>query len=284
VPGGRIAIYVGSASVGQGLETVLTQIAADALGLPADRIDIYHGSTTYLAEGVGSGYSRSTVMGGSVIVEGADALKAKIAAAAARHWDCDPNSVSVEPGLSVVAGNQRLTREEIGDWGLSCDVEFSNDRVTYAYGAAAAHVAVDPATGHVTVLDYVTVEDVGRIINPVTVKGQAVGAAVQGLGGALLEQIVYDDAGQLLTATFADYMLPVAGTAPSVRAEALEMYPALNNRLGAKGAGEGGTVPVGGVIANAVAAALAPLGIEPRELPLSPQKVWRLLQASKRRA
>ena len=256
---------------------MLTQISADALGLPADRIDIYHGCTTYLAEGVGSGYSRSTVMGGSAIVNAAEAINEKIIVAAARHWDREPDDVALETGLAAVAGNLRLTREEIAEWGLSCDVEFSNDRVTYAYGAAAAHVAVDPVTGHVAVLDYVTVEDVGRIVNPVTLKGQAVGAAVQGLGGTVLEWLVYDAAGQLLTGTFADYMIPVAAGCPSVRTEMPEMFPALNNRLGAKGAGEGGVVPVGGVIANAVAAALASFGAEPRQLPLSPENVWLLM-------
>jgi carbon-monoxide dehydrogenase large subunit len=134
-------------------------------------------------------------------------------------------------------------------------------------------VAVDPGTGHVALIDYVAVEDVGRIVNPLTLHGQTVGAIVQGLGGALMEDLAYDSEGQFLAGSLADYVLPTAGDFPSIRVHALEAKPAPGNPLGAKGAGEGGIIPVGGVIANAVANAL---GAEPRALPLSPQKVWEL--------
>jgi carbon-monoxide dehydrogenase large subunit len=144
-------------------------------------------------------------------------------------------------------------------------------------------VAVDPRTGGVEVLDYVAVEDVGRIINPATLHGQAVGAIVQGLGGVFLEHLVYDADGQLLTGSLADYLLPTASDFPVVRAVALEEKPAPHNPLGAKGAGEGGIIPVGGVIANAIAAALRPLGVEPRELPLSPPLLWALIAAARER-
>jgi carbon-monoxide dehydrogenase large subunit len=139
-------------------------------------------------------------------------------------------------------------------------------------------VAVDPRTGHVALLDYVAVEDVGRIINPLTLHGQCVGAVVQGLGGTFLEHFIYDDDGQLLTGSFADYLLPTASDFPSIRAVALEQQPSPINPLGAKGAGEGGIIPVGGVVANAVAAALSSLGVQPRELPLSPPRVWQLIR------
>ena len=135
---------------------------------------------------------------------------------------------------------------------VRADGEFANHHHTYAYGAAAAHVTVDPGTGKVELVDYVTVEDVGRIVNPLTAHGQAVGAVVQGLGGTLLEHLVYDDEGQFLAGTFADYLLPSAVDFPNVRAIVLENSPSPHNPLGAKGGGEGGIVPVGGVIANAV--------------------------------
>ena len=122
------------------------------------------------------------------------------------------------------------------------------------------------------------VEDVGRIINPLTLHGQTVGAIVQGLGGALLENLVYDAEGQFLSGTLADYLLPTASDFPVIRAHALEEKPAPHNPLGAKGAGEGGIIPVGGVIANAVANAL---GVEPNVLPLSPPRVWELIQQGK---
>jgi carbon-monoxide dehydrogenase large subunit len=160
------------------------------------------------------------------------------------------------------------------------DGTFASTKRTYSYGAHAAHVTVDPNTGQVDLLDYVAIEDVGRIINPLTLHGQCVGAVVQGLGGALLEHFVYDENGQLLTGSFGDYLLPTACDFPSIKAVALEVKPSPNNPLGAKGAGEGGIIPVGGVIANAVANALRPLGAEPRSLPLSPPRVWQLIQES----
>jgi aerobic carbon-monoxide dehydrogenase large subunit len=122
------------------------------------------------------------------------------------------------------------------------------------------------------------VEDCGRIINPRTLTGQVIGAAVQGLGGAFLENLVYDEQGQFLTGSLADYLVPTASDFPCIRAVLLESHPSPINPLGAKGAGEGGIIPVGGVIANAVANALADYGVEPRELPLSPGRLWQLAQ------
>jgi carbon-monoxide dehydrogenase large subunit len=184
----------------------------------------------------------------------------------------------VGKGLVAAYNGKTLEIEELKSENLAADGEFSNHHHTYAYGSAAAHVAVDARTGHVQLLQYVTIEDVGRIINPLLCKGQAIGGAVQGLGGTFLEHMVYDEHGQFLTASLADYMMPTATDFPNITAIVLENSPAPHNPLGAKGGGEGGIVPVGGVVANAVAAALAPLGVEPRELPLSPYKIWQLLQ------
>jgi aerobic carbon-monoxide dehydrogenase large subunit len=126
------------------------------------------------------------------------------------------------------------------------------------------------------------VDDVGRIINPLTLHGQVIGAAVQGLGSVLSEEIVYDRNGQLLVGSLADYMIPVATDYPQLHAISLELHPSPNNPLGAKGAGEGGIIPVGGAVANAVAAALRPLGVEPRALPLTPARVWQLIREAKK--
>jgi carbon-monoxide dehydrogenase large subunit len=164
--------------------------------------------------------------------------------------------------------------------GLSVESTYASNKRTYSYGAHAAHVAVDPKTGQVALIDYVAVEDVGRIVNPLTLHGQTVGAVVQGLGGALLEHFIYDEDGQLLTGSLADYLMPTATDFPRIRAVALEEKPAPHNPLGAKGAGEGGIIPVGGVMANAVAAALASLRVEPRDLPLTPPRVWQLIKAA----
>ena len=127
-------------------------------------------------------------------------------------------------------------------------------------------------------LDYVVVDDVGRVINPETLHGQVLGAAVQGLGSAFSEELIYDENGQLLVGSLADYLVPLATDYPCVRAVSLEQHPSPNNPLGAKGAGEGGIIPVGGALANAVASALSTVGVEPRELPLTPTRVWQLIQ------
>jgi len=277
-PDGRIAVYVGSSGIGQGVETVFAQIAADALDLPMDAIaGVFHGSTDYLAEGFGSYSSRSVVMGGSAVLDAAGKLKEAIRAAAARRFGCAAAGVTLAQGTVVGPGGQTLAWRELAADHLSADGTFASNKRTYSYGAHAVEVAVDPKTGAVAVLDYVAVEDVGRIINPETLHGQCVGAIVQGLGGALMEHLVYDADGQFLSGTLADYLMPTASDFPTIRAVALEDKPAPHNPLGAKGAGEGGIIPVGGVIANAVAAALKPLGVEPRELPLTPPRVWGMI-------
>ena len=279
--GGKVSVYVGSSSIGQGLETVCAQIAADALEIPMDDIKgVFHGSTDHVADGYGSFSSRSVVMGGNAIVAAAAKLRDAVRAAAAERWGCAAQDVEIDGGTALARDGRSLPLATLA--GLSAETAYSGNKRTYSYGAHAAHVAVDPKTGHVELLDYVAVEDVGRIINPLTLHGQAVGAIVQGLGGAFLEHFVYDRDGQLLTGSLADYLIPTASDFPNIRAVALEDKPSPTNPLGAKGAGEGGIIPVGGVIANAVAAALASLGVEPRELPLSPQRVWELIDDARR--
>jgi carbon-monoxide dehydrogenase large subunit len=281
-PDGSVSVFVGSSSVGQGVETVFAQIAADALELPMEHIKgVFHGSTDHLGEGFGSYSSRSVVMGGSAILAAASRLRDAIRAAAASRLGCRAEEIKIEHDRAVAPDRRSLVLADLAACGISAEGSYAGSKRTYSYGAHAAHVAVDPKTGRVELIDYVAVEDVGRIINPLTLHGQCVGAVVQGLGGALLEQFVYDGDGQLLTGSFADYLLPTAADFPAIRAVALELAPSPNNPLGAKGAGEGGIIPVGGVIANAVAAALGPLGVEPRELPLSPPRVWQLIQENR---
>jgi carbon-monoxide dehydrogenase large subunit len=154
---------------------------------------------------------------------------------------------------------------------------FHNSKPTFTYGTAVAHVAVDAGTGHVEVLDYTVVDDVGRIINPETLHGQVMGAAVQGLGAVFSEELAYDADGQLLVGTLADYQIPIATDFPNVHCVSTELYPSPNNPLGAKGAGEGGIIPVAGAVVNAVADALSSLGVEPDELPISPARLWELI-------
>jgi aerobic carbon-monoxide dehydrogenase large subunit len=272
---GSVSVYVGSAIVGQGLETICAQIAADALEVPIEQIRIYHGSTTHVHEGFGSFGSRSTVMGGSAIIAAAEKLKESIRTAAALRLNCAVEDIVLDVGWARSPDGNAVRWTDLAPESLRADGTFASTRRTYGYGAHAAHVAVDPGTGHVEVLDYVAVGDVGRIINPMTLKGQIVGAIVQGLGSTFLEHLVYDAEGQLLTGSFADYLLPTATDYPNIRVYDQEEYPSPGNPLGAKGAGEGGIVPVGAVIANAIASAL---GVQPKSLPLSPSRVWELLQ------
>jgi carbon-monoxide dehydrogenase large subunit len=278
---GSVTAYVGSTSVGQGVETVLTQIAADALEMPMERIRLLHGSTTYLSDGFGSYHSRSTVMGGSAILLAAEKLREKIRTAAAEQLHCAPSEIGLADGRARGPDGRSLSFAELAGNDIAVEERFTNHRHTYAYGTAAAHVAVDAGTGHVELIDFVMVEDVGRIVNPLTLKGQAIGAVVQGLGGAFLEHLVYDSDGQLLTGSLADYLIPSATDFPRIRAVMLQLHPSPINPLGVKGGGEGGTIPIGGLMANAVAAALSSFGVEPRELPLSPPRIWALLEQAR---
>lgn len=279
-----LSVYVGSSAVGQGLQTILSQIAADAMELPLDRIQLFHGSTSYVKQGFGSYHSRSTVMGGNAALAAANGLKARILGAGAKMLQVPVDDVRYEIGAVISKSGGSLELEALGENGLAYEATFENSKHTYSYGSHAAHVAVDAETGEVEVIDYVAIEDAGRIINPLTLHGQAVGAIVQGLGGTFLEHLVYDSDGQLLVGTLADYLVPLATDFPNIRSESIALRPSPNQPLGAKGAGEGGTIPVGALIANSVAAALADFNVQPLELPLSPDRIWRLIEnASHRR-
>jgi carbon-monoxide dehydrogenase large subunit len=276
---GAFTVYVGSSAVGQGLETVFAQIAADALEIPMERIrGVFHGSTSCVSDGYGAYHSRSVVMGGSALLDAVKNLHEAIRVAAAQRSSCAPSDIKITEDRIGGPGGTALALAAFA--GLSAEGIFLNKKHTYTCGAHAAHVTVDARTGQVEIIDYLTVADCGRIINPMTVRGQVIGSLVQGLGGAMLENLVYDDEGQLLTGSLADYLLPTASDFPNLRAIVTDMFPSPINPLGAKGAGEGGIIPVGGVIANAVAAALGSLGVEPRDLPLSPPRVWELIRAA----
>jgi carbon-monoxide dehydrogenase large subunit len=282
-PDGCYSVYVGSSAIGQGLETAFAQIAADALEVPLDRIrGIFHGSTSYVSDGYGAYHSRSVVMGGSAMLDAAAKLRDAIRVAAAKQLGCAPGEVEIIDGAKAIApGGKSVALAALAPEGIAAEGAFLNKKHTYTYGAHAAHVAVDPKLGHVELIDYVVVEDCGRIINPLTVHGQAVGSVVQGLGGAIMEHLVYDQQGQLLTGSLADYLIPTASDFPNIRSIVLENHPSPINPLGAKGAGEGGIIAAGGVMANAIANALGTLGVQPRELPLTPTRIWELVQAGK---
>ena len=203
--------------------------------------------------------------------------------AAATYLECLPEQVTIAGteatsprGRSI--GFAELAKNET----IQVDGTFANHHHTWAYGAAAAHVAVDARTGDVSVLDYVVVEDVGRAINPLLLRGQLLGGTVQGLGGAFLEEMVYDSEGQMLTGTLADYLVPTASDFPHLRAVITEDFPSPINPIGAKGAGEGGTIVAPAVIVNAIANALGQYDVNPASLPLSPSKLWHMIDDARR--
>src|SRR2546421_49752 len=267
---GRVELYTGCASSGQGHETVMAQILADALAVPFEWIRVFHGSTNLVAEGWGTYHSRAVVVGGSAVVAAATALQAQLVALAATRTGLDASALACR-GCDVHRrdgegeGAVLTLATAAAEAPLDAVGKFTTTALTYTYGAHVAHVAVDPETGTTEVLRLVTVEDVGRAINPALVHGQALGSAVQGLGGAFLEELVYDETGQLVSGTLADYALPTAADFPRIESITLETAPSTSNPLGAKGAGEGGIVATGAAAANAVAAALAATGAATRE-------------------
>jgi aerobic carbon-monoxide dehydrogenase large subunit len=282
-PDGSVAAFIGSSAVGQGIETVFAQIAADALEIPMDRISgVHHGSTAYVSDGYGAYHSRSVVMGGSALLDATKNLHDLIRAAASKRFGCTPSGVKISEDRIIGPDGSSARFADFS--GLTAEGAFLNKKHTYTYGSHAAHVTVDAKIGQVEIVDYLAVTDCGRIINPMTVRGQVIGSLVQGLGGALLEDLKYDEGGQLLTGSLADYLLPTASDFPHLRAIVTDMFPSPINPLGAKGAGEGGIISAGGIVANAVANALGAFAVEPRELPLTPQRIWEMVETGRVRS
>jgi carbon-monoxide dehydrogenase large subunit len=291
---GRYDIYVGSSSSGQGHETSMAQILAEDVGVPITGIKVFLGSTSFVPQGYGTYHSRAIVMGGSAIKLAGQKLIAQLLALAASQSGHPLETLEFRKGnvyargqsaplldLDALAGRAGSDAELAR--ALEAMATFEQSKRTYTYGAHLAHVAVDPQTAQVDVLRYLAVEDIGRAVNPLIVHGQAIGAAVQGLGGTFLDEFKYSDDGQLLTGSFADYLLPTATDFPVVEALTLEESPSRLNPLGVKGAGEGGIVAVGGAVANAVAHALAPLGAHITDLPLSPNNLSRVIREARAR-
>ena len=283
---GTLDVYVGSTSSGQGHETVFAQVCADALQLPLAGIRIICASTDELEESFGTWHSRSAVMAGNAVLTTAQAFIERLQAVASdyfgrpnvalewrdgRFWRSDTDASVTVAALARFAAERGEAVDVPGVFAYTGAKPFS-------YGTHAAHVAVDPRTGCVKLIDFIAIEDIGRVLNPLIVHGQALGAIVQGLGGAFLEHLHYDAQGQILTASFVDYLLPTATDFPNIRGEFMELALAPGNPLGAKGAGEGGIVAVAAAIGNAVSAALSSLGVQIRDLPLSPPRVWQLIQ------
>jgi carbon-monoxide dehydrogenase large subunit len=289
---GAITGSFGTASHGQGLETTLAQVIADELGARIEDIRIVQGDSAAVAHGTGSYASRSAVLAGGVAVLASRLLKEKMVRTASHLLEASIDDIDVAEGRVFVVGTDRsLTFRELAkavysEMGrLPAEVREELE-VTKLYDpvlgttTAATHIAtleVDPETYTVTLDRYVVAEDCGRVINPAIVDGQVHGAVAQGIGAALYEEVVYDEAGQILTASLTDYAVPRAGDAPSIKTQHLEVESPTTVG-GFRGMGEGGTIGAPAAIANALADALAPLGADVFELPMTPERLFRLLQ------
>ena len=287
-----VAVYLGIATLGQGHETVMAQICADGLGVPIEWITVFHGSTDLMPWGGGTYSSRGTVMAGNAVHLTAEALKGRLLQVASQRLETDPAGLEFHGGKVHAAGTDQplLGLGELLEMtrpgkvaggeapGLEATEYFHTDKLTYTYGGHLVHLTVDPETGMVEILRYLVLEDVGRAVNPLLVHGQALGAAAQGIGGTMLEELVYNEDGQLLTTTLLDYPLPSSMEIPPVESIITEYSPSPLNPLGVKGAGEGGIVACGAALANAVSHALSSLGIQIKDLPLTPDRLRRLIR------
>jgi carbon-monoxide dehydrogenase large subunit len=294
---GRVVVYSGVAAVGQGIETTLAQVAAGVLGVSADDVTVVHGDSARVPYGVGGFASRGAAVALPAALEAARKVRAKLLRVAASVLEAheadlvvEDHAVYVRGARAKAVGFKELARAAIpGPPGmepaLTATHFFEAPRMTYPYGTHAAVVEVDVETGRVTIVKYAIAYDVGKVVNPLIVEGQLVGALAQGIGGALLEELAYDEQAQPLATTFMDYLVPTALEMPSTtQVRALEETPTPLNPLGVKGVGEGGSSGAGAAVANAVADALAPLGVEITDLPLAPARLLAAIAAARERS
>jgi aerobic carbon-monoxide dehydrogenase large subunit len=292
-PSGRVSIFTGAAAMGQGLRTALAQIAAEQLGMRAGDISVISGDTAYVALGLGGFASRQTVTAGSsvllaarAVAEKAKKLASHILEAAEHDLEIVGGQVRVVGAPQLAVGLGELSRVLQGapgygfppgvEPGLSADVNHRLDALAYANACHVAEVEVDIETGLVKVLRYLAMQDSGKLINPRIVDGQVQGGVAHGIGNALLEWMKFDDTGQPLTTTFADYLLPTAPDVPMIETM-YKQSPSPLNPLGAKGAGEVGTIPAAAAVISAIEHALTPFGVHISQAPLTPQRILELI-------
>jgi carbon-monoxide dehydrogenase large subunit len=295
-PGGGVTLLMGTKSQGQGHETTFRQILHERLGLAPEAVRYVDGDTDLVQFGTGTFGSRSTVVGGSALWLAADKVIAKGKRIAAHLLEAAPADLVFEAGRFRVAGTDRsVTLDEVAraafqparlppgvEPGLSETGTFAPTQDTWPNGCHVCEVEIDPDTGEVALVSYHVVDDVGTVVNPLTLGGQIHGGVAQGAGQALMEEVVYDrESGQLLTASFMEYAMPRADTLPDLVVRS-NPVPTTLNPLGAKGAGEAGTVGALPAVMNAVLDALAPLGVRRLDLPATPERVWRAIQEARR--
>ncbi len=297
-PSGKVRVATGVGTQGQGHFTAFAQIVADVLGVEVADVHVLTGDTSAFHWGTGTFASRGAVVAGSACHAAAGLVREKAVALAAEHLRVDRSClvlaggkvlVADEPGRAIALGDLARRANPLRgavrpgtEPGLEATAYFGPDRGSTASGVHAMQVEVDPETAMVRILRYVVVHDCGRVINPLIVEGQIQGGVAHGIGNAFFEQLRYDESGQLLNASFMDYLLPTASEVPAVEISHAET-PSPLNPLGVKGVGEAGCIPTGAAFAQAVEDALGDPGVEILEIPLSPNRLYEIISAANRR-
>ena len=293
-PGGSATISVGAHSHGQGHETVFRQLAAERLGLDFERIRYVQGDTDQVPYGWGTGGSRVAVLGGSALVRAMDRIVERGRRLAAHSLECAAGDVEFAQGRFRISGTDRsiglqevlriafnpALRPPDEEGGLSASASFAPSGPTFPTGCHACEVEIDPETGVVEMQRYCVVEDVGTVLNPMLLRGQLQGGIVQGFGQIVLERFVLDETGQPLTGSFMDYAMPRADEVPFAEI-ALRPVPTALNPLGAKGAGEAGTVGSMPCVTSAILDALGSVGVDGFEMPATPERIWRAIRSAR---
>jgi aerobic carbon-monoxide dehydrogenase large subunit len=294
LPTGKVEVVTGSSAHGQGHETAWSQIVADQLGVPFEDIRVLHGDTAISPKGMDTYGSRSLVVGGMALVGACDKVIEKGKLVAAHMMEASVDDIEFASGRFQVRGDpeQGHTIQEIAlttfaahdlpdgfEPSLDSEATYDPDNFSFPHGTHLCATEVDTETGMVTIRSYVAVDDVGKVVNPLIVAGQVHGGIAQGIGQALYEEAVYDDAGNLLTTTLADYLVPSAADLPSYVTDRTESPSA--NRLGVKGVGEAGTIASTPAVVNAIVDALRPFGIRDIPMPCSPERVWRAIESAR---
>jgi carbon-monoxide dehydrogenase large subunit len=292
---GKVSVFTGSSSHGQGHETAFAQLVSSELGIPVEDIDVIHGDTSQIQMGTGSFGSRSAAVGGGAIHMSTQKIKEKAKKLAAHILEASEEDIEFEDGKLFVRGapSEGKTIQEIAlasyyytedipedmEPGLEAMSFFDPKNFTWPGGTHIAVVEIDKSTGEVTLLRYVAVDDVGNVINPLIVDGMVHGGAAQGVGQALQEEAIYDGTGQLLTGSMMDYAVPRASDLPMYELDRT-VTPSPVNPMGVKGAGETATIAGSPAVINAVVDALEPYGVKHIDMPAKAEKVWRLIRDS----
>ncbi len=297
LPTGKVEVVTGSSAHGQGHETAWSQIVADQLGVPFEDIRVLHGDTQVSPKGMDTYGSRSLAVGGMALVSACDKVIEKAKVIAAGMLEASADDLEWSPGRFAVRGDpdKGVTIGEIAftafaahnlpdgvEPSIDADATYDPDNFSFPHGTHLCATEVDTETGFVTIRSYVCVDDIGTVVNPLIVDGQVHGGVAQGIAQALYEEAVYDDDGNLVTSTLADYLVPSAADLPHFTTDRTESRAA--NRLGVKGVGEAGTIASTPAVVNAIVDALRPLGIDDVPMPCTPERVWRAIQTAQSNA